>query len=189
MRTTALRSNLPSIKLPLLHEFVREAPLGVVGQGIVAVEAQFGADPRAELLFVLGLDDPGSRKVFLSLTPGGYQLRHGDTGNPVPIQATNKLPSHCRLIPNSKITYWLSIDKNNGLLRFGTGYLNTHNVAFEVSLKTKNEELRRHEWTEEGYSFIGSLSQVKITKTGIDAVRQHHYRNPSYFFAPVCDML
>lgn len=159
-----------------------------MGQGVVAVKATVAIDSSAELLFAARTDDPGDPVLYLHITPTSCELRFGsdigtnlDGGFPQPngVQIDAEAiqgPSACYLVPGDTITYWLSIDKDNGILQYGSGYINTHNILLKVTLK--KEVGRILEWAAKEFAWLGKLTTVNVYKGGADQVRTMMYMIP-----------
>lgn len=147
-----------------------------MGQGVVAVKATVAIDSSAELLFAARTDDPGDPVLYLHITPTSCELRFGsdigtslDGGFPQPngVQIDAEAiqgPSACYLVPGDTITYWLSIDKDNGILQYGSGYINTHNILLKVTLRRRLGVF----WSGQRKSLLGlaSLQLLMSTKAG-----------------------
>ncbi|KAF8315641.1 hypothetical protein DL93DRAFT_2166599 [Clavulina sp. PMI_390] len=187
----------PSPAAPLEPAHV-EAKLGITGQGVIAVNTAFADDSKSELLFTLYAEDSGTlNSPFLHflVTSEKFELFY-DFGVPPNSPGPVLLPPSVgavganvasfpglprddikmkvkpnvdwKLLLNDTDTYWLSLDKNNGYIRFGQGYMNMENVALEAELKRRDEEKRVDVWIEKKYEFLEKLNKVIIRKGGSD---------------------
>lgn len=88
--------------------------------------------------------------------------------------------SACYLIPDDTNTYWLSIDKPNGVLRYGVGYTNVANTLLKATLKKK--ENGALVWNDLQYAWLDGLADIRVIKGGIDQVSDKTIHLQNYPF-------
>lgn len=149
----------------------------VKGQGVVAVRATISDDDGAELRLQLSTNDPAKPILYLTLTPKSYKLVFGSpafVGGNIPLLETVipakelKGPAACYLVPSNTVTYWLSIDRDNGILRYGKDYLNVKLTLLKADLKEQNDGLMV--WIDKKYDWLSDLQHVEVLKGGKDQV-------------------
>lgn len=74
----------------------------------------------------------------------------------------------CYLVPEAEVPYWLSIDSNNGLLRYGIGLVNSQLTVLEAKLKEEIDG--KMVWKDPKYSWIEDLKLFQVTEEGSDQV-------------------
>jgi hypothetical protein len=109
--------------------------LPVCGQGTIAVRANAN-----DLLHIkIHTSLLGATTFNLLLGPSDWDIYYeGPEGrlSLKPYALINKSEKDCWLSVSKEPTiYWLSIDKNNGMLRYGKWYTNTSMILVQVSLK------------------------------------------------------
>jgi hypothetical protein len=156
-----------------------EAPLPVIGQGTVVVSV---ANAR-ELLFALPQADNGDddgRALYALISSDGCALRVAPAGATSFAEASadalvledkpGPLVKEARyLVPGPEPdTYWLSVDKKNGIIRYGRGYVNLSQALYEVTLGVFDKENGVCKWADKKFQFIERLAKVQILQFGGD---------------------
>jgi hypothetical protein len=136
--------------------------LPVAGQGTIAVRST----AKNLLQFNLATRTLGSPTLHLDIGTKEFKLYYVTTTDQL-IDMTEfvtivKSTAECWLNlstapmpdrPENEITYWLSVDKNNGYIRYGKGFTNKSMMLFELSLKhaTKDNVMIWNNPTRDGW--------------------------------------
>ncbi|KAI0273448.1 RmlC-like cupin domain-containing protein, partial [Gloeopeniophorella convolvens] len=76
-------------------------------------------------------------------------------------------PASSVVHPGITETYWVSLDRKNGALRYGKKYLNAGLTLYEVNLKHMSGD-GVPEWNDETYASFDNLTHVTVTQVGGD---------------------
>ncbi|KAJ7482462.1 hypothetical protein FB451DRAFT_1364525 [Mycena latifolia] len=152
--------------------------LGIRGQGTVIANC---TSPIA-LLFSLSTDDQSKLSLYTQITETSVDFGYGPTapkgstgylpldrmsiqGNVVNAPPSGTAPIFLRPEMPYPARYWLSIDRKNGILRFGRDYTNLAFVLYEARLKKKVDPGVWH-WIDDKYTFIDKLTTVNVQQIG-----------------------
>lgn len=115
--------------------------LPIKGQGVIALRVP----PGGEGLEISvsndssGVDSPTT--LYLILGKDSCSLAYGNPTKKIPIEWKRLKPEQASYFQGGSIgeTYWLSVDRPNGWIRWGRGYTNVALATGEVELKYKDE--------------------------------------------------
>lgn len=151
--------------------------LDIAGQGVVVVRTKIGTDETAELRIHVQTGKPDMPTLCLVLTPRSFKLVYASVTDLIlPISSEVPFPvdvlkgdEACYLVPDEETTYWLSIDRDNGILRYGIGYTNVPHILLQAVLKIEVAGVMA--WTDpKKYSWISDLKHAQVIKGGVDQV-------------------
>lgn len=117
--------------------------LPITGQGTIAVES----DAQDRLLFSVKTSTLGAPTLYLEIDRSECRMFYGNIEaakvtpiTPDPDSAPSKPANAFGLWSGRKVRYWLSLDKNNGILRYGKFYTNVAETLFRATLKKKAKD-------------------------------------------------
>ncbi|KAJ3992274.1 hypothetical protein F5050DRAFT_1579858 [Lentinula boryana] len=147
-------------------------PLDLEGQGTISVSAS----AAAELCICVSSADRSRPSLYLDVTPTSCTFSYGyyTSANMIPARPPPESPyvgagtgPGMYLDVNRQTTYWLSIDCPNGILKYGKGYMSSNLTLLEARLK-KLDEHGCMVWSEETWSFLEKIKEVRVLQTGGD---------------------
>lgn len=165
----------PPLRGPAIDEPTGPLALKLTGQGTIAVR------PSAKELIDIKIKSklPGGPYIHLVIGKELCSLSYVNASGPqefVPKVIEMKPQDWCCLEPlqtnpNEPLaerTYWLSIDRNAGTLRYGKYFLNTSQIGLEVILKQTNpkdkDDNKTMYWIDEKRDgWLATVEDVEIT--------------------------
>ncbi|KAJ3741308.1 hypothetical protein DFH05DRAFT_328142 [Lentinula detonsa] len=147
-------------------------PLDLEGQGTISVSAS----AAAELCICVSSADRSRPSLYLDVTPTSCTFSYGyyTSANMIPARPPPESAyvgagtgPGMYLDVNRQTTYWLSIDCPNGILKYGKGYMSSNLTLLEARLK-KLDEHGCMVWSEETWSFLEKIKEVRVLQTGGD---------------------
>ncbi|CCM00576.1 uncharacterized protein FIBRA_02611 [Fibroporia radiculosa] len=149
------------------------ATLPIEGQGTIAVST----NAKAGLRIAVNTPDSSKPTLFLDVTTdhcgfsyGKDSVVLGSTPTPIPAVALKGIAA-CYLLPDQQTTYWLSVDRPNGVIRYGKYYLSTNLALLEATLKVKNDQ-GVMVWSDPKWNWLDDLKNVVVTQVGGDETKR-----------------
>lgn len=139
------------------------ATLPIKGQGTVSISTASGADA---LTVVLSCDHEFPRSLYLNVNHNTCSFYTEVAGsNVIPAKKPRGHEAAAWSSTSKKCTHWISLDRCNGVLRYGRGYLSAKLTLLEVRLKQRTCH-GVMAWEDKDWAWLGDIVDIVVTQSG-----------------------